>query len=128
MSGADEKVCSGGPKLIFACSGAADVGAVADQAARKMNRDGVGSMFCLAGVGGRVAPIMEKTAQASGILAIDGCPLNCVSETLKQAGINRFEHMLVTDLGLKKGETTVDNTTIEKVAATGRNILNGSKL
>ena len=25
-----------GPKLIFACSGAADVGAVADQAARKL--------------------------------------------------------------------------------------------
>ena len=26
--------CSAAPKLIFACSGAADVGAIADQAAR----------------------------------------------------------------------------------------------
>ena len=42
--------------MIFACSGAADVGAVADQAARKMTRDGTGKMFCLAGIGGRVKP------------------------------------------------------------------------
>ncbi len=44
--------CSSATKLIFACSGAADVGAIADQAARKLTRDGVGKMFCLAGIGG----------------------------------------------------------------------------
>jgi hypothetical protein len=32
----NENVCSGGPKLIFACSGAADVGEIADKAARKL--------------------------------------------------------------------------------------------
>ena len=57
--------CRTGPKLIFACSGAADVGAVADQAARKLNRDGAGRMFCLAGIGGRVSGIMETTASAA---------------------------------------------------------------
>ena len=31
---------AGGPKLIFACSGAADVGEIADRAARNMTRDG----------------------------------------------------------------------------------------
>ena len=118
------KVCSGGPRLIFACSGAADVGAVADQAARKLGRAGVGSMFCLAGVGGRVAPIMEKTMSASKILAVDGCPLSCVGETLKQAGIEQFEHLLVTALGLEKGNTPVNDESIEKVAACGREKLN----
>jgi len=33
MSGSKECACGVGPKLIFACSGAADVGAIADQAA-----------------------------------------------------------------------------------------------
>ena len=42
--------CSSGTKLIFACSGAADVGAVADQAARKLTKQGVGKMFCAAGL------------------------------------------------------------------------------
>ena len=119
MSEANETVCSGGPKLVFACSGAADVGAVADQAARKLTKDGAGSMFCLAGVGGRVAPIMEKTASASKILAVDGCPLNCVAETLKQAGFDGFEHLLVTDCGLEKGKTEINDKNISKVVAAG---------
>ena len=119
----DANVCCGGPKLIFACSGAADVGAVADQAARKLTKDGAGSMFCLAGISGRVAPIMEKTRSASKILAIDGCPFNCVGETLRQAGFDQFEHMLVTDLGLEKGSTPIDDENIEKVAAKGRELL-----
>ena len=121
----DTGMCCGGPKLIFACSGAADVGAVADQAARRLTKEGAGSMFCLAGVGGRVAPIMDKTKSASKILAIDGCPLNCVSETLKQAGFDGFEHMLVTDLGLEKGKTPVSEESVGKVVARGRELLAG---
>ncbi len=41
--------CGGAPKLIFPCSGGADVGALADQAARRLTRDGFGTMYCLAG-------------------------------------------------------------------------------
>jgi uncharacterized metal-binding protein len=111
--------------LIFACSGAADVGAVADQAARRLSREGAGSMFCLAGVGGRVAPIMEKTKSASKILALDGCPLNCVAETLKQAGIDRFAQVLVTELGLEKGATDLNDENIGKVVARGKELLAG---
>lgn len=121
----DAKVCCGGPKLIFACSGAADVGAVADQAARRLTREGEGSMFCLAGVGGRVAPIVDKTRSASKVLAIDGCPLNCAAETLKQAGFDAFERLLVTDLGLEKGKTPVCDESVGKVAAKGRELLAG---
>jgi len=91
MSEERSGVCSSGPKLIFACSGAADVGEISDRAARKMTRDGVGKMFCLAGVGGRIGPIMKAAGQASDILAIDGCPLNCVKECLQLAGFNNFK-------------------------------------
>lgn len=116
MTDHNTKVCSGGSTLIFSCSGAADVGAVADQAARRLTKEGAGMMFCLAGVGGGVAPIMEKTKSASKILAIDGCPLNCVAETLKQAGIEHFEHLCVTDLGMGKGNTPISDENIEKTA------------
>jgi uncharacterized metal-binding protein len=34
------------------------VGAIADQAGRKLTRVGAGKMFCLAGIGGRVSGIM----------------------------------------------------------------------
>lgn len=109
--------CEAGPKLIFSCSGAADVGAVADQAARELTKEGVGKMFCLAGIGGRVSGIMKTTEAASDILAIDGCPLNCVKLCLEQAGFSDFKHLQLDELGLQKGQTDVSRETIETVTA-----------
>jgi len=111
--------CCGGTKLIFACSGAADVGAVADQAARKMTLDGAGRMFCLAGIGGRVSGIMKTAEAAEAVLAIDGCPLNCVKNCLEQAGFSEFEHLQLADLGMTKGSTAVNETSVNKAAEAG---------
>jgi uncharacterized metal-binding protein len=115
--------CSAAPKLIFACSGAADVGAVADQAARKLTREGVGKMFCLAGVGGRVSGILKTTEAAQKILAIDGCPLNCVKNCLEQAGFKEFKHLQLADIGMTKGGTDVNDVTIGKAAYESVNLL-----
>lgn len=104
-----------GPKLIFSCSGAADVGELADRAARKLTRDGHGSMFCLAGVGGRVSGILKSTEAAGKILAIDGCPLDCAKKSLEEAGFSGFNHMRLSDLGFAKGKTNVDTTSITQV-------------
>lgn len=106
-----------GTKLIFSCSGAADVGAIADQVARKLTRDGHGKMFCLAGVGGRVAPIMEKTQAAETILAIDGCELDCVKNCLEHAGFANVEHVRLSDLGLEKGKSPATSEAVDRVAA-----------
>jgi len=123
MSQENSCSCSGGPTLIFACSGAADVGEIADRAARKLSRDGAGRMFCLAGVGGRVSGIMKTTESASKILAIDGCELDCTKELLEQAGFTGFEHLRITDLGMQKGKTDVTEQNIAKVAEQGAALL-----
>jgi uncharacterized metal-binding protein len=115
--------CSSKPRLIFACSGAADVGAIADQAARKLTREGKGKMFCLAGIGGRVSGIMKSTEAAETILAIDGCPINCARNSLEQAGFTHYQHLQVTDLGLVKGQTPVCDEAIGKVAEKGAELL-----
>ena len=115
--------CCGGTELIFACSGAADVGEIADQAARKMTKNGAGKMFCLAGVGGRIGGIMKTTESASKILAIDGCELDCAKELLKQAGFTGFEHLRITDLGMQKGKTDVTDQNIAKIAQQGAALL-----
>ena len=100
-----ENVCGAAPTLIFACSGAADVGAISDRAARKLTADGAGKMYCLAGIGGRVAGILRTTEEAEKILAIDGCPLDCTKLSLEEAGFTEFEHLKITDLGLEKGKS-----------------------
>ena len=117
--------CGQGPKLIFSCSGAADVGAVADQAARKLTRDGVGKMFCLAGIGGRVSGIIENTKAASMVLAIDGCPLDCARKSLEAAGFQGFMHLRLADLGLVKGTTEVAEPAVSLVAHKAAALLAG---
>jgi uncharacterized metal-binding protein len=100
---ADADKCCGGTKLIFACSGAADVGAIADAAARKLTRDGTGKMFCLAGLGGDVSGIVESTKGAG----------------LERVGISGFAHVRATDCGLEKGKAPVTEEAVAKVAAAG---------
>jgi uncharacterized metal-binding protein len=117
MSNQQSCGCSGGPRLIFACSGAADVGEIADKAARKLTRDGTGRMFCTAGLGGRISGILKTTEAADGVIAIDGCPLNCVKSSLEQAGFKAFKHLQLADLGLEKCKSPVTEENVDKVAA-----------
>jgi uncharacterized metal-binding protein len=84
--------CSAGPNLIFSCSGAADVGELADRAARKLTKNGIGKMFCLAGIGGQVSGIVKTTEAASSILAIDGCALECAKKSLEIAGFTKLNN------------------------------------
>jgi uncharacterized metal-binding protein len=112
--------CSVAPKLIFACSGAADVGKVADLAARQLMSAGLGKMFCLAGIGGRVSGIMATTEAAEAILAIDGCPLDCAKKTLLNAGFQKFEYIRLSDLGLEKGKTPVTDEVVAHVVSVGK--------
>ncbi len=125
MSQGNSCSCSGGPTLIFACSGAGDVGVIADQAARRLSKEGAGSMFCLAGIGGRISGIMKTTEVADKILAIDGCPLSCVKNNLKQAGFDKFHHLQLADLGMVKCKSPITEENIVKVVSRGREMLAG---
>ena len=104
-----------GPKIIFACSGCADVGELADQAARKLTREGAAKMSCLAGISGQVSGIVKSTESAQSILAIDGCPLDCTKKTLEIAGLTKINHLRLSDIGFEKGQTEVSSTTIARV-------------
>lgn len=108
--------CGGAPKLIFPCSGSADVGALADLAARQMSRDGHGKISCLAGIGGRVSGLVVSAECASKILVIDGCPLNCAKKTLELAGLTQFEHICLADVGFQKGASPATPESVAEIA------------
>jgi uncharacterized metal-binding protein len=99
------------------------VGGIADQAARRMTRDGVGRMFCMAGLGGDVGPIVETTRKASAILAIDGCNVDCVKKTLERLGFTSYAHVRVTDLGMEKGSAPLTDERVGTVASRGAQML-----
>jgi uncharacterized metal-binding protein len=112
--------CNGNNKLIFACSGAADVGELSDRAARVLHREGKGKMYCLSGIGAKLTNFIETANSTSKILAIDGCPVDCARKVLENAGISTFDHIRITDLGFQKGTTTIDENAINTVASKGR--------
>ncbi len=115
--------CSGGVKLIFACSGASDVGEIADRTARKLTREGVGRMFCLTGIGGRVASIVKTAKAADTILAIDGCAQDCARHCLEEAGFSGFSHLQLGAIGMEKGMSPVTDEAVANAAIAGKQFL-----
>ena len=89
--------------MIYSCSGCSDAGELADRTARALSHQNLGEMSCLAGIGGRVKPLMVKAERAEHILVIDGCPLNCAKHTLAKAGFEAIHHLELHRLSLRKG-------------------------
>jgi len=115
--------CGAAPKFVFSCSGAADVGEVADQAARTLNREGKIKMFCLSGIGGGVSGIVASTRAAEKIVAVDGCPLHCALKTLEKAGFTDVAHVRLDELGMAKGSSPASKENIAKVVKAVEDLL-----
>ena len=92
------------------------MGGLSDQAARLMSKDGTGKMYCLAGIGGRVEPILANVRGAARVLVIDGCEQECARKTMELAGFRNFQHLKLAAMGFKKGETPVTPARIHEVA------------
>ncbi len=106
--------CNSNSTLIFPCSGAADVGEIADRAARKLTRSGTGTMYCLAAIGGRVQHFIDTAVEAENVIIIDGCSNKCAERTLASVGLkgNRFD---LEDLNFKKGNSPSISKNVDKV-------------
>lgn len=105
--------CSGGTKLIFACSGCADVGEIADKTAKKLNKEGFAKMSCLAGLGANLSGFTASAKGADKNITIDGCPIACAKKILENNGLTP-ESFILTDFGFTKGNTDVNEENINK--------------
>jgi uncharacterized metal-binding protein len=119
----NKEATSKGKIVVYACSGCSDAGELADRIARRLNSENIAEMSCLAGIGGRVKPLVNKAATADRILAIDGCPLNCTRHTLELAGFNKFEHLELHKLGLRKHSCPVTEQNVDAGLEAAKKIL-----
>lgn len=101
------------PVLIFTCSGASDVGELADRTARRLSRSGFGKMFCLAAIGGRVQQYIDDTQSAKDIIVIDGCSNDCAKKTLSKINVRGHEFNL-EKMGFEKGNSPATGENINK--------------
>jgi uncharacterized metal-binding protein len=110
-------------RLIFTCSGIADVGEIADRAGRKLHKEGAGKMWCIAGIGAGLSNFVDTTKATERVLVIDGCPVDCGKKMMEKAGISNFSYIRVTDYGLEKGKSPVTDNAIETICIKSRELL-----
>jgi len=102
--------------LIFACSGASNVGQLANATAIELARQARGTFYCIAGIGAHISGMLETARIADEIIAIDGCPASCVKCTLEHAGLPVHRHVMVTNLGIEKNHNfTLDEGALERL-------------
>ncbi|HBN07755.1 MAG TPA: zinc-binding protein [Cyanobacteria bacterium UBA8530] len=94
--------CGSTKTIIMACSGASNVGQIANDAAKALDQLGQGSMFCGIGVGAQLSSFVNGAKEADVRVSIDGCKVACIRRTLEKAGITPELAIVVTDLGIEK--------------------------
>ena len=115
--------CNGAPDLMFCCSGVADTAEIGDRAVRRLHKQGVARMYCLAGIPAKAEVIVQNAQAASRIVVVDGCDTDCARLTMESGGFTGFVHLRVTDLGMEKGKTPVTDERITEVADRVRQLL-----
>lgn len=111
----EQCACGGKTMIVFPCSGSADVGELADRAARLLSKKTCVKMGCLAGVGGNISGFIASANGADLVIALDGCQVGCAKKTLETHGVKKFKHLEVTDCGFEKGKTPITERNMEKV-------------
>ncbi len=125
---ADASSCCGGSAkrtvLLYACSGGANVGEISDKAARELMFAGCGTMFCLAGLGGDIAGMVQTARDADVNVVIDGCAMDCARKTFDRHGITNYTQVKVTDLGIEKVKgVRCTSEQVAKVVVTVREVI-----
>lgn len=88
--------------LVYACSGCSSVAQLANDLAVTLDRQGLAEMSCIAGVGGDVPALVRVAQSGRPILAIDGCRLHCVRNSLSRHQVEPAAHLELTALGFTK--------------------------
>ena len=112
-------VTNDAPTSAYACAGASNVGVISfdlTKALHLANRYKMGCSVCAGagdcGCGGTVTPDGKKD------LLIDGCKVGCLKKMFENKGITDFNHVIVTQLGVKKeGKFDYDKSIINKLLA-----------
>jgi len=114
--------------LLYSCSGSANVGEIADQAARELMFAGHGAMFCLAGLGGDIQGMVQAARDADVNLLIEGCPMDCAKKTFDRHGITNYTQIRITDLGIEKVKgVRCTKEQVDKVVAKAKDVLSNQK-
>ncbi len=111
--------------LVLTCSGASDVGELADRVGRRLVHQHAARLECAAAVASHLPVALEHLQQAKTVLAIDGCASHCLSKILHRAGMEKFHHLELGELGFAKGHAPATEDNIHRATEAARVLLEG---
>lgn len=85
--------------LIYVCSGCSAAAQRASDLAVSICEQGTAEMSCITGVGGNVRSMVRKAKSGRRIIALEGCALKCVQQTLARHGVVPTWHIQMEMLG-----------------------------
>lgn len=88
--------------LVYSCSGCSSAAQLANHLALALDHEGVAEMSCIAGLGGDVPSLVRLARSGRPIIAIDGCPLFCVRNSLARHGVLPTVHHNLGAYGVRK--------------------------
>ncbi|MDP3397008.1 MAG: putative zinc-binding protein [Methanoregula sp.] len=105
-------------RIIFPCSGVANVGQITNLASIQLAEEGYGSPSCVALLATGAEVLVSGTKVADEVLVLDGCPLICAKKIADEKGVVVAQHIVVTELGIAKGPSKkYSSDDVEKVVS-----------
>ncbi len=99
--------------LVYACSGASNLGQLANEIAVRLDRLGLAELACATEVG---ASDGHEQGASKPVLAISGCTTGCCAAMLKRHGIEVSRSVVLAERGVAKAKhVLVDAESIERV-------------
>lgn len=86
-------LCEPAEVLIIPCGGGSNCGQSTSEAAVQLTREGVGEIYCLAGLAAHIPEMIETARQARRICVLDGCSLQCARKTVEHVGLTVTDHL-----------------------------------
>lgn len=110
--------------MILACSGGSNCGQISNAAAVELTREGLGKLYCLAGIAAHLDGMVAAAASADRLMIIDGCAVACGKKVAEHLGLGITHYIDVTAEGIAKNhDFDLNPEEIARVVARCRSML-----
>lgn len=90
--------------LVYACSGASNLGQLSNEVAIRLDRAGLAEMSCAEAVGIEADPPYAAARSGRPVIAISGCPLACAKRLLTEHGVEVTHSVQLENRGVLKAK------------------------